>query len=182
MININDLYWLAGIIEGEGYMFLCRRSSKRNREMHNNFGALSFATRIGVGNTDVGIIKKMSEIFIDLGIRFYYSLHNNKYPGAKQYICINVMSYKSCLKLLDAITEKMSNSQKKLQANEMIKYIKYRLSKVAKRNEKGAIKEYSSMEEYKNIDEVFAKKIHDLKTPSILPSTTKRVASTIISW
>jgi len=182
MININNIYWLAGIIEGEGF-FTTNSRQGVNKLVNNNTGAKSFITRIGVGNTDSGIIKRISEIYVALGIKFYYTLHNNKkYEGALQYISINVEGYKSCLKILMAIQGKVCDSQKKLQAEEMIKYIDYRLSKFIPRDYHGRAMVKTTEEDFEKIDKVFVQKLHDLKTPSILPSTTKRVASTILSW
>jgi len=182
MENINDLYWLAGIIEGEGYLTTnVRQGIHKNN--NNGSGARSYITRIGVGNTDVAMIKKISEIYLCLGVKFYYILHNNKkYEGALQYVSINVEGYKSCLKILDAIVGKMCNSQKKKQAEEMTEYIRYRLSKLVPRDSHGRVTTMTTDNDFEEIDNAFVKKLKDLKTPTILPSTTKRVASTVLTW
>jgi hypothetical protein len=182
MENINDLYWLSGIIEGEGYLTTNLRQGI-HKSRNGGTGSRSYITRIGVGNTDAGMIKKISEIYVSLGVKFYYTLHGNKkYEGAQQYISINVEGYRSCLKILQAIQDKMCISQKKFQVDAMIEYIQYRLLKFQPRGQKGQATARTTEEEFETIDKVFVKRLHDMKTPSILPSTTKRVASTILSW
>lgn len=182
MTNINNYYWLAGIIEGEGFLTTNKRQGI-HKKGNSGEGSRTYITRIGVGNTDPYMIKRISEIYISLGAKFYYTLHGNKkYEGALQYISINVEGYRSCLKILSIIQDKMSDGLKKAQAEEMTKYINYRLSKVQPRDWHGRAMASTSNEEFETIDEVFVKKLHDLKIPSVLPSTTKRVASTVLSW
>lgn len=174
MINDNDLYWLAGIIDGEGFFTTNKRHVDYKRNGHDNI-QLSFVTRIGIGNTDMEMIKRVSEIYCELGAKFWYCLHNpdKRFPHAKKYVSINVEGYRSTKKILLAIIDKLVTTQKKAQAELMLKYIDYRLELIGTRiirNDDG-----------KN-DIKFAEELKALKNYQISPSTTKRVASTPLTW
>lgn len=183
MINQNDLFWLAGIIDGEGFL----TTNKRNgihKDCNNGKGQYSYITRIGVGNTDVGIIKKISEIYCELGVKFYFGLHNppKVRPNSMQYISINVEGYRSCKKVLDVIKDKSNSISKKEQIELMISYINYRLSYFQERGEHGYLKPKIKEDDFENIDIKFAAKLKKAKLCQISPSTTKRKASTILEW
>jgi len=164
--TMEKLYWLAGIIDGEGSFTL-------NRRCGVNSGQDSFITRLQIGNTDMGMIKEVSEIFVSLGIKFYYGLHNpnKRFPNAKRYLTINVEGYRSMKKVIDAIEGKLFTHQKIRQLNLFKEYIIFR-EKIA------------SGEETKNpeIDNDFALKVKTLVDYQVSPSTTKREASTVLQW
>lgn len=165
-MEIENLNWLAGIVDGEGSFTL-------NRRCGVNSGQDSFITRLQIGNTDMGMIKKVSEIFVSLGIKFYYGLHNpnKRFPNAKRYLTINIEGYRSISKLIDAIDGKIFTHQKSQQMNLFKEYITFR-NKV------------SSGEEPKNPekDKEFALKVKALVDYQVSPSTTKREASTVLQW
>lgn len=163
---MNNIDWLAGVIDGEGSFTL-------NRRCGVNSGQDSFITRLQIGNTDMGLIKKVSEIFVELGIKFYYGLHNpnKKYLNAKRYLTINVEGYRSIKKLIDAIDGKLFTHQKSQQIELMKQYIQFRTDIADKLIPKDAEK-----------DKEFALKIKALKDYQVSPSTTKREASTVLQW
>lgn len=175
---IENLYWLAGIIDGEGF-FTTNKRQGIHRKANNGDGQYSYITRIGIGNTDMEMIKKVSEIYCELGIKFWYCLHSphRKFPNAKKYVSINVEGYKSTKKLIDAVIDKLASTQKKMQAKLMSDYVNYRLSILNNRLDKEIQKD-----NFEKIDVKFAEELKSLKNYQISPSTTKRVASTPLSW
>jgi len=183
MINQNDLFWLAGIIEGEGFLTTNTRNGI-HKTKNDGRGHLSYITRIGVGNTDAGLIRRISEIYYELGVKFYYTLHNppKDRPDSMQYISINVEGYRSCKKILDVIVDKTYSISKKNQILLMIDYINYRLSIIQKRGEHGYLITKISDDDFRNIDVVFVQKLKEAKKCNVSPSTTKRVASKPLSW
>ncbi len=178
MINDSDFFWLAGIIDGEGYLTTNKRQGVHKKRNNGN-GQYSFITRIGVGNTDVELIKKVSEIFYVLGAKFYFTLHtpNKKFVNAMDYLSINVEGYRSTKKILDAIIDKL-HSNKKRQAKKILEYIEYRLSMFQKRNVNGTLCSKIKKEQFESIDKKFEESLRYLKHYQILPSTTRRKAST----
>lgn len=164
--TMEKLYWLAGIIDGEGSFTL-------NRRCGVNSGQDSFITRLQIGNTDMGMIKEISEIFVSLGIKFYYGLHNpNKnFPHAKRYLTINVEGYRSMKKVIEAVEGKLFTHQKRDQLKLIREYISFR-ERVASGIEK---------KDPQN-DIEFSLKIKDLVKQQVSPSTTKREASTVLQW
>jgi hypothetical protein len=165
-MEIEKLNWLAGIIDGEGSFTL-------NRRCGVNSGQDSFITRLQIGNTDMGMIQKVSEILVPLGIKFYYGLHNpnKKFPNAKRYLTINIEGYRSMSKLIKAIDGKLFTHQKSQQIALFKEYITFR-EKIA------------SGEEVRNPekDKEFALKVKTLCDYQISPSTTLREASTVLRW
>jgi hypothetical protein len=183
MININDFFWLAGIIDGEGFLTTNTRNGI-HKKSNNGEGAKSFITRIGVGNTDVGMIKKISEIYSELGVKFYYTLHNppKERPLSMQYISINVEGYRSCKKILDVIVDKSGSISKKKQMELMLDYINYRLSIIQERQINGQLKTKINDEDFIKNDMNFIQKLKENKICQVSPSTTKRKASTVLQW
>lgn len=173
MINETDLFWLAGIIDGEGYLGMTKRYGKQNAALHNGAGPKSFITRIQVANTDMGMIQRVSEIFCSLGAKFWYRMDapDKRFKNAKIYIGISVEGYGSCKKVLLAIQGKLHTHQKQKQLELMLEYINYRLGVIAGKEVPVFAK-----------DEKYFEKIRELKRFQVLPSTTKRVASTPLSW
>lgn len=183
MINQNDLFWLAGIIDGEGFLTTNTRNGV-HKTRNNGRGHNSFITRIGVGNTDVGMIRKISEVYCQLGVKFYYGIHNppKARPDSMQYMSINVEGYRSCKKVLEAIIDKSGSESKKKQMVLMMDYIDYRLSLFQERGEHGHLKTKISDDDFENIDMKFRQDLKTAKLCQVSPSTTKRKASTVLEW
>ena len=183
MVNTKNLYWLAGIVDGEGYLTTNKRNGV-HRKTNKGRGHYSFITRIGVGNTDIEMIKKISEIFVGLGAKFYYTLHNppKNRPDSMQYISINVEGYKSCKKILEAIVNKSNSFQKKKQMELMLEYINYRLSLLQDRDQYGRLSSKVKYEKFIAIDTKFVNELQEYKRYQVSPSTTIRKASTVLQW
>lgn len=161
-----NLFWLAGIIDGEG-------SFTMNRRCGVNSGGTSLITRLQIGNTDMEMIKEISKIFVEIGVSFYYTLHNphKKFPNGKRYLTINIEGYRSFDKLINAIDGKLKSGQKTKQLNLIKEYLEYRKKVCADRHFNDPIKDRS-----------YGVKIRDLKNYQVPPSTTKRKASTELWW
>jgi len=183
MINNNDLYWLAGIIDGEGCLIFGKRNGI-HRTCNDGKGQFSFITRIQVGNTDMEMIKRISEIFYDLGVKFYYGLHNphKRFPNAKRYLTINVEGYRSTKKILNAIIDKLWSGQKVKEAKIMLEYIKYRLALVQERGQNGCLMAKQSEENFLNNDIRMVMEFKKARQYQVPPPTTKRKASIPLSW
>ena len=160
------IYWLAGIIDGEGSFTLNRRCGVNSNQD-------SFITRLQIGNTDMGMIREISEILVQLGIKFYYGLHNphKKFPNAKRYLTINIEGYRSMSKLIDAIDGKLFTHQKKQQMELFKEYIAFRNRIASGETKKDP-----------EIDKEFSLKVKALVDFQVSPSTTKREASTVLQW
>lgn len=165
-MDTEKINWLAGIIDGEGSFTL-------NRRCGVNSGQDSFITRLQIGNTDMGMIKKISEIFVPLGIKFYYGLHNphKKFPNAKRYLTINVEGYRSMTKIIDAVDGKLFTHQKSQQLALIKEYIIFRNNIAAGIESRDPEK-----------DKAFALKVKSLVGYQVSPSTTLREASTVLRW
>lgn len=183
MQNIEKLSWLAGIIDGEGYLTTNKRQGIIAKKLNNGQGSLSFVTRVGVGSTDCTIIKKISEILYEMNVKFYFTLHNpsKKFINAKKYISINVEGYRSVKKLLKSIIDYM-HSNKKEEAKAMLIYIDYRLNILNNRKEFNSLTAQEKINKFNEIDVEFVKNLKALKNSLISPSTTKRVASKPLEW
>ena len=73
-----DLAWLAGIIEGEGWITMTAYKSPKKTWA----GGYVITPRIGVCNTDAGIIRKARQIFDKLGTNNYITEHTETRPGS----------------------------------------------------------------------------------------------------
>lgn len=104
-----DWAWLAGIIDGEGNLNIQVREHWVN-------GKLYMRPKIRVTNTDVRMIKRISEIYVREGVVFFCSIHSQK-PGPngkprKTKMNIEVASQGSCRKLLDGMMPYLTNKQR----------------------------------------------------------------------
>jgi len=180
-VNVNDLYWLSGIIEGEGSLTTNTRNGVHKKSNSGN-GSSSYITRISMANTDMHMLKRISEILCAMGVKFWYRLDTSdkRFPNAMGYIHISIEGYRSCKKVLDSIVDKLTdNGSKKKQAELMIDYINYRLGFFQQRSANGS---YSNNNLIGERDRNFAIELKRLKKVQIFPSTTKRRASTPLEW
>lgn len=69
MLNTSDIYWLAGLLEGEG----C-------------FGLSSGSARISLNMTDLDVVKKVASLF-KTSIKY-----SKKYPNRKQVYRVEIFS------------------------------------------------------------------------------------------
>lgn len=174
MIDDKDLYWLAGIVDGEGSVHLKQRCGKQNLI---KFGGKSptFAPVVSIGNTDVGMLHRVSEILVHYDIKFYWQVRRSlgeKYINAKEYLILAVEGYRSVKALAELICDKVYTHQKKAQLEVVLEYINNRLDELSR---DGGTADINAGMQYYNE----CKRLSSVRIP---PSTTKRVASTVLSW
>lgn len=162
--------WLAGIIEGEGSFQFVNHCGVNSDDVH-------LRAQVHVYNSDVRMVRKISEIYLENGIRFHYYLQNNKhYNNTSCGVRITASGYRNMKKLLDLI---MPYLVCKLdQAMLMREYIESRLQPRI-RDERGWL---IVDEENRKKSQWYFAEMRRLKTPPINPSTTTRKASTILGW
>ena len=103
-ITIEDLAWLAGIIDGEGNFYVNAKTAKINNLQYLD-------VKIRVSSTDMRMIKKISEIYVKLNLRFHYACVNWNHAGWKRAISINISAQGSSLKLLQHVIPYLVNKQ-----------------------------------------------------------------------
>lgn len=109
--------WLAGIIDGEGYIGLrdCR-----------NHGKIWFRPEMQIVNTDPAIIKKTQGIMREFGINPYIRNSYNGNQKAKMYYKLCIKNLAKVLRILEPIYE-MLTGNKKERAKYIIEFCKSRL-------------------------------------------------------
>jgi hypothetical protein len=86
-ISKETLGWLAGIIDGEGSIQLEKASS----------GLHSYRATLSIGNNDVRMIQRVSEVFVQLGLTFCYTI-NLKHNHAIYIRCTGFKSVERVLR------------------------------------------------------------------------------------
>jgi len=128
-MNINNLIWLAGIIDGEG----CVTIGIDRKQF--------FRTIITITNNNPYLIQEVSKIFSELNIKFFYLLKKRNNPIHKKTLVIRVIGLGSCKKLLQEILPFLIG--KREQAEKMLEYINLRKDRM---KEKGSHNPYSEQE------------------------------------
>lgn len=90
-----DLAWLAGILDGEGNFYINRK--------HNQNGAEYLDMKIRISSTDMRMIKRVSEIYHALNLRFHFAKVNFNRGTWKNAISINVGTHGSSAKLIGLV-------------------------------------------------------------------------------
>jgi len=123
-----ELSWLAGIIEGEGWISLLLY--KNNQKKGNSTPA--FTPCIGMCNTDMIIVDKVKQMFEKLGIKYRYQ---RRYKGIgsdgikrKELAEISVISKCNIRILANAIIPYMIG-EKKNRVEKVLKFLDLRDSK-----------------------------------------------------
>jgi len=117
-ISREEVSWLAGIIDGEGHIVL-----------FNNYAPTSHQYRIsaniGITNSDLRILAKVTDILYRNGNKFYYRIKkaNNR---SKWCMTVIVGGYRNCQKLLELVIPYLVG--KKDQAEVMLQFIRHRKS------------------------------------------------------
>lgn len=99
-----DLAWLAGIIDGEGNIQISTKKASNGKSY--------LVSKIRVSNCDMRMTKKISEIYCDLNLTFFYSLMNKNNPNWKTGMNIEIASQKTSLKLLKLVFPYLVNKQR----------------------------------------------------------------------
>lgn len=155
-VGVADSAWLAAAIEGEGNVSICQTYQRGINHGYKD-------ARIGIVNGDIRFIKKVSEIYYSLNVRFYYQLRKGKKHNHQPRLDILTNGFSSCLKIINCIYPYLSS--KKGQIDTLKEYIVWRLTD-GKRNHFD-----------KNKAEKYAKYLSWLKHNHPDPSQTTRRAS-----
>jgi len=168
MIENTDLAWMAGIIDGEGsIMFFDKR--KLNIKKTKQYGWIT--TAISVTNCDEFMIKRISQIWHELGLNFHYTLQKNNTRNKKwnEALKIQTTGLNNCKKLLEKIEPFLWN--KKYLAKFLLEYINWRQIKGF-----DPFRKPISKEEIENWFNLY----HIVKQPKIISPETTRKASKIL--
>ncbi len=125
MENYN-LIWLAGIIDGEGSIGI-HFAKKMNWRDKNGY---YLRPQILITNNNPFLLRRVSEIYTELNLRFYWELKKRKNPKHKETVVINLTSLGSCEKLIKNILPYLVAKRK--QAEILLQFIELRKSKFTK--------------------------------------------------
>ena len=173
-----DLAWLAGIIDGEGSL----NPSVQNKPSGKNGDRNDYFTpKVRIANTDMRMIKKISEIYVAENLVFFYHFssmerYKNKKPTWKNQMSIEISSQKSIKKILTFVLPYLVN--KKNMAELMIETIDWVQSQPWRGRMSRAGENYCLNPAF----HLLMEKINQEKGFHIEPSTTTRKARQIISW
>lgn len=165
-----DIAWLAGIIDGEGNLHALVQEKK------SGDGRLKFlCPKVRITNTDVRMIKKISEIYVRENLTFFYALnrvtrYKNRKDTWKDQLEITIGSQAGVAKILRLVLPYLVN--KRCYASiflEMIEWVQLqpkrgRLSK--------ATESYMDQPEFS----AFMQRLADERASFVDPSTTTRRA------
>jgi len=164
-VGTADSAWLAAAIEGEGNLSI---SQTYQRGINHGYKD----ARIGITNGHINFIKKVSEIYYDLNICFYYQLRKGKKHNHQARLDILTSGYRSCLKILNCIYPYLTSKRK--EADLLVEYILWRLDNSDKcANIKFGVSAAFDKEKAEN----YAKRLSWLKHNHPDPSQTTRKAS-----
>lgn len=170
-----DLAWLAGILDGEGNL----QATVQVKPCGNTRRAY-FEPKVRITNTDVRMIKKVSEIYVREGIVFFYSLNKvsryaNKKPTWRDQLEISVSSKAGISRLLMLVSPYLVNKQKYSEL--MLDLLNWVDSQPYRgRNSGGG--NYTETEDFKS--RILA--LEEERDSMIAPSTTTRQARQVLSW
>lgn len=146
-----DLAWLAGILDGEGFIGISRWEKK-------------IVKRVSITNTSYELLAKVSRIYHLMNLRFHWNYCKPK-NRKEEFMILTVSSYGSIKKLLNSIMPYLTS--KKAQALKMLEFISYRES----------IPYFSPEFAVGDKFESFLHEIKEMKKQQSELSTTTRIAS-----
>ncbi len=116
-----ELSWLAGIIEGEGWVSLSMVKALNNNDKYY----ATFVGNIGMTNTDFLIVSKVKELFDKLGLKYRFQ-NRKEYIGKdgakrKPKQEISVYSKQNVIKLANSILPYMIGEKR----NRILKLFKF---------------------------------------------------------
>lgn len=131
--------WLAGLIDGEGFVGLYIRTKK-----HKKWEGIGVDLQVGITNTDMGIIEKFTDLLNIIGITPHTSLvspegrqiHESKYFTSCDCFSVRVNGMLRCYRFLLGIKDYLAGN-KKHKTNLVLKFIERRLSYRGKHSKKG---------------------------------------------
>ena len=170
-----DLSWLAGIVDGEGNIRLGVQLKKCGKETRPYFDP-----KLRITNTDVRMIKKISEIYVNEEFKFFYSInavsrYKNKKPTWKDQLEITIGGQAPVARALRLITPYLVN--KKRYAKITMDLIDWVQSQPRRGN--GSVgTRYTELPQF----EAFINAAEEERASLIAPSTTTRRAGETLSW
>lgn len=173
-----ELAWLAGIIDGEGNL----DASVQNKKSGSNGDRNDyFCPKVRIANTDMRMIRKVSEIYVAENLVFFYHFsdvkrYKNKKPTWKNQMHITVSSQASIKKLLTLVLPYLVNKQ------EIAKRIIETIDWVQSQPWRGRMSRQGENYCLKSEFSALIEKIKEERAFHIDPSTTTRRARSIISW
>ncbi len=104
--NITELAWLAGIMDGEGYLGISQssRSIDKNKTQYLN-------VRISIANTNKKMIDKIEKIYSKLGILGSYTTYQQKKDWQKSVYYVNLSTRKDVKNLLNLVSPFLVNKK-----------------------------------------------------------------------
>ena len=173
-----DLAWLAGIIDGEGNIdFSVQQKQSGENKVPNEY----FCPKVRITNTDMRMIRKVSEIYVNENIVFFYALNSvkrykNRKDTWKNQMEITISGHGSIKKLLSLVLPYLVNKQ--ALAKLMIETIDWVQVQPYRGRMSRSGSNYSAKPEFG----AHIEKMKEERAFHIEPSTTKRKAREVISW
>ena len=127
-----ELSWLAGIIEGEGWISLAVCKNWQQSKSTENSFTLAFTPCVGMVNCDFIIVEKVKYLFEKLGIKYRYQLRKS-FVGSdgisrKEKAEVSVISQKNIRILATSLIPFMIG-EKKDRFIKLLKFLDIRSSK-----------------------------------------------------
>lgn len=116
--SLFDLGWVSAIIDGEGWLIINSSDTRQN--------GIRYAPVIGMNNTSVELVDRLSKILTEWGIGHWRGERNFKNPNHQKQYMITISGYKRCIKLLPILKDILI--VKKQQASILLELVEYRLS------------------------------------------------------
>jgi len=170
-----DIAWLAGIVDGEGNMQATVQFKK--------CGSISrqyFEPKLRITNTDVRMIKKVSEIYFREGVIFFYTInkvsrYKNKQPTWRDQLEISISGKQGISKMLRILLPHLVN--KKRYAELMLETLEW-VDAQPYRGRMSAGSNYAESVEFKS---KIAAMVEE-RASFVEPSTTIRRAREVLAW
>lgn len=171
-----DLAWLAGIIDGEGNLDFSV-SKKKCGDGLNDY----FCPKLRITNTDVRMIRKISEIYSRENVVFFYALNSvkrykNRQPTWKNQLEITSASHGSVKKVLSLTFPYLVNKQDL--ARQMIETIDWVQSQPGRGRMSQTGRNYTMEPKF----HAFLESLKKERAFHVDPSTITRKAREVISW
>ncbi len=93
-LTLTDVAWLAGLIDGDGYIVLSRQKRRRGR--------VQYEPKVGICNTSHDLIEKAASVLAAMGVGHYVQTRNPKKRLPRSDLIVS--GFKRCAKLLTYIT------------------------------------------------------------------------------
>lgn len=173
-----DLAWLAGIIDGEGNLdFSVQNKPSGENQVPNDY----FCPKIRITNTDMRMIRKVSEIYVSENLTFFYALNSVKrYKDRKEtwknQMEITIGSQQGIKKLLQMVLPYLVNKER--MAELLIETIEWVQAQPYRGRMSRNGMNYTLRPEFRALIDAMKQE----RQFHIEPSTTIRKAREVISW